>query len=213
MAGTLTDLLAAAHVRQAGQLENQPRPVLDLWSRANLSGRLVEISAAGPAAALTAAVGLVHETQREGDPVAWITTLRSTFYPPDVADAGVDLASLAVVRAPDGRTAARAADRLIRSGAFGLIVLDLPGEAHIATAQQGRLVSLAQKHDTAVVCVTAKAADAPSIGSMVSLRVEAQRLAGGAPGRYRCRFRALKDKQRGPGWEHAEEVRGPAGLR
>jgi recombination protein RecA len=215
----IRDLLTSARLRQAGIRSapdlSQPSVAesAHLWSRPNLAGRLVEISGARAVASLTAAVGLVRDAQAGGEPVVWITLPRTTFYPPDVADSGVDLASLAVVRVPDGRTAARAADRLIRSGAFGLVVLDLGTDGQIATALQGRLVGLAQKHDSAVVCVTAKNADAPSIGSMVSLRVEALREPLELPGRFRCKLRVLKDKQRGPSWQHAEEVRGPAGLR
>src|SRR5206468_10846817 len=48
---------------------------------------------------------------------------------------------------------ARAAERLLRSGAFGLVVLDLAG-ADLNMAIQGRLVTLAQSHDAAVVCLT-----------------------------------------------------------
>lgn len=198
------------------QARIRPRPDGDshLWSRENLSGRLVEISSPASGAALTAAVGLVRATQVEGDPVAWVTGADASFYPPDVADSGVDLASLAVVRAPDVRTSARAVERLLRSGAFGLVVLDLGADAgSISAAMQGRLVGLAQKHDAALVCLTRKSRDAVSIGSMVSLRVEVCRRSAGAGDGFRLEIVALKDKQRGPGWRHEEVVRGPAGLR
>lgn len=212
-ADRLRDLLSSKYVRRA-EIRAEREADASQWTRANLSGRLVEISGQGAAASLTAAIGLVHEAQREGEPTAWITLPGSTFYPPDVADTGVDLAALAVVRVGTGRDAARAADRLIRSGAFGLVVLDLGTDGHIATALQGRLVGLAQKHDTAVVCVTDKSTEAASIGSMVSLRVEVMREAlGGPAGGFRCKVAVLKDKQRGPSWSHAEVVRGPAGLR
>jgi recombination protein RecA len=210
----LRDLLSSSHLKRAEIRPDRADADSGLWTRANLSGRLVEISGQGAHASLTAAVGLVREAQREGEPTAWITLPGSTFYPPDVAASGIDLASLAVVRVGTGRDAARAADRLIRSGAFGLVVMDLDTDGHIATALQGRLVGLAQKHDTAVVCVTRKSTEAASIGSMVSLRVEVVREALGAPaGGFRCRVAVLKDKQRGPSWHHAEVVRGPAGLR
>jgi hypothetical protein len=76
-------------------------------------------------------------------------------------------------------------------------------------AQQGRLVTLAQAHDAAVVCLTEKSADSASIGSLVSLRVEALR--GGRDG-MEISLRALKDKRRGPGWTRTTKVRGPAGM-
>lgn len=188
-------------------------PAAARWTRAQLSGRLVEVSGIGAVASLTAAVGLVLEAQVEGDPVAWISLPASTFYPPDLADSGVDLEGLVVVRAPSVEHAGRAADRLLRSGGFGLVVLDLgPGgrDAALPIPLQGRLVGLAQRHDAAIVCLTEKPADAASLGSMVSLRAETLRAREGE--RFVVSVRALKDKQRGPGWEQAEPAKGPAGL-
>ena len=94
------------------------------WGLAALRGRLVELSARGATATLTAAIGIVLEAQTASEPVAWVTT-HGSFYPPDVADSGVDLAALVVVRVPGSRDAAviaaRSAERLLRSGAFGLV--------------------------------------------------------------------------------------------
>lgn len=181
------------------------------WGAAELAGRLVELSGLGAVASLTGAVGLVQGAQERGDPVAWISLRASSFFPPDVEASGVDLEALAVVRVPAALDAARAAQTLIRSGAFGLIVLDLGAEARVPTALQGRLVNLAQRHDCAVVCLTEKSAEAGSLGSMVSLRAEVVRTAEGD--RFRCIVKVLKDKRRGPGWSRAEVVRGPDGLR
>ena len=111
---------------------------------------------------------------------------------------------------PD-RAVARAADRLARSGGFGLMVLDLGAAAEIPTPLQARLAGLAQKHHTAVVCVTEKPGPAPSLGSLVSLYVHAQRRPV-AEGQWACALTVLKDKRRGPTWVHTETCRGPAGL-
>jgi recombination protein RecA len=143
--------------------------------------------------------------------VGWIALAEGTFFPPDVAECGVDLGSLAVVRTANAREAARSAEKLVRSGAFGLVVLDLGTAGDIPIPLQGRLVGLAQRHDVAIVCLTEKEAPAPSIGSMVSLRVEARRTMDGERRGYR--LHVLKDKRRGPGWSHTENARGPAGLR
>ena len=145
------------------------------WSLAALRGRLVELSARGAAATLTAAIEVVSEAQTQGEPVAWLTLTSSSFYPPDAAESGIDLAALVIVRAPDATTLARAAERLLRSGAFGLIVLDLGAQAELSMQIQGRLVTLAQTHDAAIVCLTEKPNDAASLGSLVSLRAEALR--------------------------------------
>ena len=102
-----------------------PSPTLTGWSLESLSGRLVEISASGETAALTATCDLVLQAQLKGEPSAWITLLDSSFFPPDAACSGIDLDALPVVRVPDPSAAARAADKLTRSGGFGLIVVDL----------------------------------------------------------------------------------------
>ena len=181
------------------------------WSLSEFAGRLIEISGQEATAALTLAFGLVLEAQRQGEPVAWVTPRENSFYPPDAAEGGVDLDALVVVRVPDARVVARAAERLVRSGAFGLIVLDV-GAAKIPTPLQARLAGLAQKHHTALVCLTEKERKTPSLGSLVSLRVQAQRTRT-SEGQFTCTLTVLKDKRRGPTWTHTEGCRGPAGLR
>lgn len=194
------------------------------WSLGELSGRIAELSGLGDTALLSLAFALVRDAQRQGEPAAWITSRESTFFPPDAAFRGIDLEALAVVFVADAPAAARAAERLVRSGAFGLVTLDLaslpePARGPIPAALQSRLAGLALRHGTAVLCLTEKAPDAASLGPLISLRCAAVREAlppaeSGAPwGRFRCRVQVLKDKRRGPGWEHAEVFRGPDGLR
>lgn len=180
------------------------------WSLAAIRGRLVELSARGASGTLTAAVEIVGEAQLQGEPIAWLALGTGTFYPPDVADSGIDLEALVVVRAPDTTAIARAAERLLRSGAFGLVVLDLGAQAELSMQIQARLITLAQTHDAAIVCLTEKPGDASSLGSLVSLRAEALR--GREHGELCVTLRALKDKRRGPGWAHTAWRRGPAGL-
>ena len=200
---------AAAHGRakivRAGEYELQAPAPPDAWGLAAVRGRLVELSARGATAILTAAIELVVEAQMQGEPVAWLAPVTGTFYPPDVAASGVDLAALVVVRVADAIGAARSAERLLRSGAFGLVILEL-GEAELAMAVQGRLVTLAQTHDAAVVCLTEKSAETASLGSLISLRTEATRL------RDEVVLRVIKDKRRGPGAMRTIKRGGPAGL-
>ena len=207
----------AAHVATLPALSLQqsvyrvPSPAR--WGLEALAGRLGELSGIGPTARLSLAMGLVCEAQRTGETAAWVTNRRSTFFPPDAAKSGVDLLRLPVVFAPDTPAAARAAWRLVQSGGFGLVVLDLVGSsAEVPIPLQSRLTGAAQAHGAAVVFVTEKAADRASLGSFVSLRCEARREAVGA-GRFLCTARALKDKRRGPGWTYTEVRCGPAGLR
>src|SRR5574337_258270 len=182
------------------------------WSLEQVVGRLVEISGAEATASLTLAFGLVLPAQRQNEPVAWITRNDSLFYPPDAAEGGVDLDALTTIRVSDGRAAARAADQLMRSGAFGLIILDLGAKPDLPAPLQIRLAGLANKHQTALLCLTVKEDDATSLGPLVSLRVAARRERL-ADGRFSCGLTVLKDKRRGPTWRYAEVCRGPAGLR
>jgi len=182
------------------------------WDIAALRGRLAEVSGGPACAALTLTFRLVLQAQRDGEPVAWISRQESVFYPPDAADAGVDLDSMAVVWSADTPRAARAADHLVRSGAFGLVVLDLGARADMPRAFQTRLSGLARKHATALICLTEKSVRHPALGSLVSLRAQTPRTRD-RDGRLHCEVRVVKDKLRGPGWSHVEVCHAPDGLR
>jgi recombination protein RecA len=182
------------------------------WQSSALAGRLAELSGAGATASLTLAFSLVLDAQREGEPVAWITATDSIFFPPDAAEGGVDLDALVVVLVPELRQAFRATDHLARSGAFGLLILDLGSRARMPTPVQTRLAGLATRHGTLILCLTEKRGTEPSLGSLCSLRGEATRVRRG-DNRFSCQVQVLKDKRRGPGWTHTELCRGPDGLR
>ena len=190
----------------AGKREARP-----CWSRAHLAGRLCELSSVPGAALLTAAFRLVLDAQLEGEPSAWITATPDTFFAPDAAESGVDLDALVVIRVPDARAAARSADRVLRSGGFGLVVMDLHADSRIPMPLQVRLARQARDHHAALLCLTAKSREAPSLGPMVTLRgqTSCRRL---AVDRFQCEIEILKDKLHGPGWRHTEICRGPDGL-
>jgi recombination protein RecA len=207
---------------------------------AELAGRLVELSGDGASAVLTLAMRVVSDAQQAGEPVAWLGSAGHLFYPPDAAESGVDLESLLVVRivrdvrigraagvappplaagskrsvaeAPLGQRLASAAERLLRSGAFGLVVLDLGKDAVLSQPMQSRLLGLAQRHHAAVLCLTQKAESSSSLGSLVSLHAQAVRVWLGKE-RFACELRVNKDKRRGPVWSEREVYRGPLGLR
>ena len=180
------------------------------WCLAAFTGRVGEISGGRDSAVLTLTFRLVLEAQRRLEPVAWITGRDRAFYPPDVAAVAVDLESLVVVWASDALPAARAADQLVRSGAFGLLVLDLGRGGRLSAPVLARLGGLAKKHEAAILCLTEKDAGNPSVGGLISVRAQAIR--SRQQGSFRCRAQILKDKRRGPGWEHVELCHGPAGL-
>ncbi|MEN6526198.1 MAG: recombinase A [Candidatus Polarisedimenticolia bacterium] len=190
-----------------------PRPAADAWGWESFAGRIAELAAVGGAARLSLAFGLVREAQRRGEPAAWVAAGAGSFYPPDAAACGVRLEALPVVFVPGLAAAARAADTLLRSGGFGLVVVDVVGAAgELPAPLATRLAGLARKHDAAVVFLAEAAEGAPSLTPLVGLRCAARRAEAG-PGRFVCRAEALKDKRRGPGWAHEEIRRGPVGLR
>lgn len=181
------------------------------WRPAELAGRLCELAADAHGAQLTLACAMLRDYQRTAEPVAWVTTTRDTFFPPDVARGGVDLAALPVVTVPDSPAAASAAERLTRSGAFGLIVLELGARLALPAAFLGRLARLARRHDTALLCLTTPAPGA-TLGSLIALRGRAFRDAAPHAGRLRCGIHVSKDRQRGPGRTLAASYHAPHGL-
>ena len=180
------------------------------WDFSEVAGRLVEVSASTGSASVSLTFSLVRESQEKGEPVGWVTGAESTFYPPDAARGGVDLAALVVIRVRARESIARAGEKLLRSGGFGLIVLDL-GSADIPMPLQSRLTGLAHHHHTALVCLTEKEPRAFSLGSLVSLRAHAEKKRT-FENRFACALRVLKDKRRGPTWKHEELYFGPAGM-
>jgi recombination protein RecA len=181
------------------------------WTLDALAGRMVELSSEAAGATLTAATSLLLESQHRGEPAAWVLGGSSSFYPPDVAASGVDLEALVVVRTDSTVKAARAADHLLRSGGFALLVLDLVDDANLRMSMQSRLLGLANAHRSVVVCLTRKQRDAPSIGSLVSIRGDTT-VEKTSFDEFAWDIHVVKDKRRGPGWHHTGLCRGPEGL-
>jgi recombination protein RecA len=131
----------------------------------------------------------------------------------------VDLGGLVVVHvAPSAGDYAvpKAAEMLLRSGGFGLVVLELRSSAPRGDAWLGRLLGLAREHESRVVLITGARGEprghARTLGSLVSVRIEPRR-ARASRGLFAIEHEVLKDKL---GWfsrlEH-ERRRGPWGLR
>lgn len=139
-------------------------------------GHILELSGQRPGK-LSAVVRLVRRAQTEGEPVAWVTQREAAcFYPPDFAEAGVDLSALVVVRLAESAGShgvVRAAEVLLRSGAFGLVVIDFAGGVPRGELSwQARLSGLLRRHDARAVLLTGSTREEPSLGPLVSLRVE-----------------------------------------
>ena len=191
--------------------EEERREAPDLWTRRSLAGRLCELFAPEAACLLSPAFALVVDAQREGESVAWLSSRDSLFYPPDAEEAGADLRALLIVRVPDARASARAAEKLVRSGAYGLIVLDVGDDADVPLPLQSRLLSLAQKHECALLFLTERPGKRELAGSLVSLRAEVRRRR--APSGFVWEVSPTKDKKRSPTWRATGRSDAPLGLR
>jgi recombination protein RecA len=214
MAADVAQLMASAsrYIRLGSAVPAAPRAT---WDLEGFAGRLAEITGGAASAVLSAAMSLVRDAQEKDETAAWITPLESLFYPPDAAAMGIDLGALAVVRAPFAAMA-KAADRLTRSGGFGLVVMDMSVARYAKEwgGQRGdgwlsRLLGLAKRHDTAIVFLTD--ATNPPLGTLISLRGEVRRRRhlGGA---FEVDVHIVKDKRSSPGGRHLESFYGPAGL-
>lgn len=226
---------------QMGAVKPQDHPEQERFSLGELAGRLVEVSedlrgASSPSAATSWLASRVAEAHRRGDTAAWILcsadeALRGQPYPPDLADHGVDLAALPIVRVRDGAGVLQAADVLLRSGGFGLVVAEWPrGTDRPPEGALGRLLGLCQKHDAALVWLTdgqppasqpgLPPSDAGRMGALISLRLEVSREAYAPdrgperlePGRVRLQLQVRKDKRRGPGLVCRQIFRTPQGM-
>jgi recombination protein RecA len=182
------------------------------WTAAALGGCLAELSGSSAAPVLTVAFRLVHQVQQQGEPVAWISSNENTFFPPDVADGGVDLSALPVIRLATLQQRLTAIEQLVCSGAFGLLVADLEECVDLPLAVQTRLAEQALAQSTLVLCLTVKTDQQPSLGSLVTVRAQARRIRHG-DGRFICQVHALKDKRSGPDWVDEEWCCGPTGVR
>jgi recombination protein RecA len=180
-------------------------------------GRLVEISGEGPSARTTAAAAAVLDAQHEGETVAWIQPRHGRLFAPDLEETGVDLRSLVVVHIPGDVGPfglCRAAELLLRSGGFGLVVIDMCEKTPPAndTAWQGRLLGLARQQQSRLIVLTHKETRETSLGPLVSLRVESTRNRLG-DSRFGVEHRVLKNKSGIPLATVEDVRRGPWGLR
>ncbi len=227
-ASALLDL----RLQRARDLQPRPRGS-DPWSLDALRGRLTELVGGADSANISVASRLISQAQMAGDLGAWVATHRDVFFPPDFAAAGIDLNALPVVwafppedgarsvrragqerasrHARSARVAVRAAERLLRSGAFGLIVIDLARDLSLDAASQGRLLRLAEHHDAQVLLLRRRRGDERYSGSLVGVRAQSS-CRQVAPGRFRVTITNTKDKREGPGWTTSEEFDGPPGL-
>jgi recombination protein RecA len=203
----------ASTIVQAPVAREARAPLWELFA----PGTLVELSGQAPGKLSTLA-RLVGRAQGQGELVAWVAAREGAgFYPPDFARVGVDLGALAVVRVPrtekgGAHSLVRATEVLLRSGAFGMVVLDLSHEVPRGELSwQSRLSGLVRMHEARLVLLTASRPEEPSLGPLVSLRVASQ-LEITPGGRAMLSQRLLKTKL-GPKSDPSPDVRAlPEGL-
>ncbi|HEX6241305.1 MAG TPA: hypothetical protein VFZ61_10445 [Polyangiales bacterium] len=174
-----------------------PSSTAPLW-QLFAPGQLIELSGRAPGK-LSAVVRLIARAQAEQEPVAWVALREAAcFYPPDFARAGIDLDALAVVRLAESAGAhdvVRAAELLLRSGAFGLVIIDLThGVPKGELAWQARLSGLLRRHDARAVVLTESERAQQSLGPLVSLRIEASWREGGGGKRVLLEQSLLKSR-------------------
>ncbi len=192
-------------------------------------GRIVELCGE---ARTSAAVLILAHLQRQAETAAWIQPRRGDLYPPDLAEAGVDIEALTTIHVPLRALVStpleqcRSAELLLRSGAFGLVVLDFTHEEPRGTdAWQGRLLGLARRHEARVLVLRdEQRAEAPSLGPLIGLRIRARfepapaDLTDDPPGfepqtrHFWLTYEVLKNKSGGPIDPQPTLLRGPWGL-
>ncbi len=135
-------------------------------------GELVEVLGSAAGSVLAAACAQVQPTE----PVAWIVAGGALPHPADLMAAGVSCEELAVIRV-EGEQAARAAEMLLGSGGFGLVVVD--GCGNLRDRSVARLRALCRRHRARLLVAPWAGSsdvglDQPRLGATVALRLSAQ---------------------------------------
>jgi hypothetical protein len=151
-------------------------------------GRLTEIAGPRSAGRTALACTVAAAATRAGEVVAWVDPA-DALCPEAAAAAGLDLARTLWARPPGLLDALRAAEWVAGAGGFGLVVLDLAGEAprgtraDVDTARWLRLVRAAERTRTTLLVVAGAAPRAGSAAAL-GLALDAPRARwSGGPGR------------------------------
>ncbi len=166
----LANLWALHHpgIRRATEVEvSAGAPQLGEIELAELTGRIVEVTGQRGQGCTSWLAHLIARAQKDGETTAWLQIAPGELFPPDLAAAGIDVRALAVGLLPDLKAQLRAADILLRSGGFGIVVLDLAcAQPSVAAGSEtraarrpgdkslGRLQGLCQKHGATLVLLT-----------------------------------------------------------
>ena len=145
-------------------------------------GALIEISGEPSSGKTSLTLAIIAAVQGRAEAVAYVDPSR-TFHAPAAAAAQVDLEHLLLVRParrsrrpPDSLAGFRVLDHLLRSKGFSLLVLDLSEHLQLPPLDRlFRISRLARVGETVALLLTESAADRPSLGSPISLRLAVTR--------------------------------------
>jgi hypothetical protein len=179
------------------------------WRFDNLVGILAEVSEETPSGAVSFVAEIIVEAQIQNEPVAWVAATDSIFFPPDLFGRGVDLSAVAVIRVEGEADALTAAEWLARSGAMGLVIVDVDAHGSVDDASLGRLLKLAERHQCAVLFLTRKRGRDPSLGSRISLR---GCIARSGSGPFVIDIHTVKDKRSNAHARQSRQYHGPSGM-
>jgi recombination protein RecA len=217
---------------EAVPLAEQLFPSAGAFAAALPAGRLIEIARTADGAQMTMAIACLRQAQMQAEPVAWVQRTGGALFPPDLVDSGIDLDALLVVHVGNGKGSehdlAKAAELLLRSGAFGMVVIDLTAvpvgaSANVDSAPsqqarnglelavQSRLLGLAREHRCNVLLLSERGNRSGSLGPLVSLCIEPKRTRVGR-GAFAIEPHARKDKSGLLCALAVEARRGPWGL-
>jgi len=152
-------------------------------------GRLSEIAGPLSSGRTSIALALLATSMRAGGLAAWVDAA-DAFDPASAVAAGVPLARVLWVRAPDLGGALRSTERLLETRGLPLVLLDLalPGPAlHVAPAAWPRLVRAAEASATTLVVLASGRLTGTSAALALSL-APGQAHFGGEP----CLFEGLE---------------------
>src|SRR5688572_15791102 len=142
-------------------------PRLDALLQGGLPrGRVVEVAGPWSSGKTALLFGAMAELTRARRLCAYIDG-RGELYPPSAAALGVELECLLVVRPPP-KGSPRAAEIVARSGAFPLIVLDLPDGERVDDSASGRLRAAAAGGGSTVVALASR----PGLVAQASVKLE-----------------------------------------
>lgn len=179
------------------------------WRFDSLAGILAEVSEEAAAGAVSFVAEIIAEAQSQNEPVAWVAGTDSVFFPPDLDARGIDVSAVATVRVSGEADCLLATEWLVRSGAIGLVIVDCGEPWGVNDASLGRILKLAERSQSAVVFLTRKRRDDPSLGSRISLRGCVTR-SGGAP--FAVDIHTLKDKRSSSSPRLSRRYHGPSGM-